>query len=204
MSEIEAILGKVPVIPVLTIDRLDDAVPIAEALVAGGLTVIEVSVRSAHGLDAIQAMSGVRGAIVGAGMVVTPAELTAAREAGAAFVTSPGLARLLGNAAQAANMPYLPGAANVSDIMLGLELGFSCFRFYPAQAAGGIPALKAISAPFPDVRFCPTGGITHGTAGNWLALDAVLCVGGSWIVPKGAIDRNAIEGAARAARALHA
>jgi 2-dehydro-3-deoxyphosphogluconate aldolase/(4S)-4-hydroxy-2-oxoglutarate aldolase len=204
MSTIEAILRKAPVIPVLAINRVVDAVPIAQALVAGGLPVIEVSLRTPGALDAITAISQVPGAIVGAGMVVTPAELHAALGVGAAFATSPGLARSLGDAARAAGVPYLPGAANVSDIMLGIELGFSCFRFYPAEASGGIPALKAISAPFPTVRFCPIGGITHGTAGNWLALPTVLCVGGSWVVPKGTVDKHAIEGAARAARALHA
>jgi 2-dehydro-3-deoxyphosphogluconate aldolase/(4S)-4-hydroxy-2-oxoglutarate aldolase len=192
-----------PVIPVLVIERLEDAVPIAEALVAGGLPVLEVTLRTPCAIDAIRAMKQVPGAIVGAGTVLGPADLDASLAAGAEFIVSPGLTKTLADAVIAAGVPFLPGTANASDIMLGLDLGFSRFKFFPAEAAGGIAALKAISAPFGSVRFCPTGGITHASAGNWLALDAVLCVGGSWVVPKGPPDRHAIETAARAARALH-
>ncbi len=204
MSGIDAIMRLAPVIPVLMIERLEDAVPIAEALVAGGLPALEVTLRTACALDAIKAMKQVKGAVVGAGMVLDVQQLLETLEAGAEFVTSPGIGRSLGQAAQSAEIPYLPGAANASDIMLGFELGLSHFKFFPAEANGGIPALKAIAAAFGKVRFCPAGGITHGTAGNWLALESVLCVGGSWVVPRGAPDKHAIEGAARAARALHA
>jgi 2-dehydro-3-deoxyphosphogluconate aldolase/(4S)-4-hydroxy-2-oxoglutarate aldolase len=202
MSEIEAIMRTAPVIPVLVIDRVEDARPIAEALVAGGLPVLEVTLRTPCALDAIAAMKAVPGAIVGAGTVLNPAEFDAALGVGAEFIVSPGLTERLGTAAKAAGVPFLPGTANASDIMLGLDLGFDRFKFFPAEAAGGIAALKAIAAPFGAVRFCPTGGITPATAGNWLALEAVLCVGGSWLVPRGPVDPPAIEAAARAARAL--
>jgi 2-dehydro-3-deoxyphosphogluconate aldolase/(4S)-4-hydroxy-2-oxoglutarate aldolase len=202
MSEIEAIMRIAPVIPVLVIDRIEDAQPIAEALVAGGLPVLEVTLRTRCALDAITAMKTVPGAIVGAGTVLNPADLDAALAVGSEFIVSPGLTERLSTAVRAAGVPFLPGTASASDIMLGLDLGFDRFKFFPAEAAGGIAALKAISGPFGAARFCPTGGITHATAGNWLALEAVLCVGGSWLVPKGAVDRPAIEAAARAAKAL--
>jgi len=202
MSDIEAIMRMAPVIPVLVIEDAADAVAIAEALVAGGLPVLEVTLRTAAALDVIRAMKTVPGAIVGAGTVLNEQDLAASLDAGSEFIVSPGLTEKLGNAAKSAGVPFLPGTANASDIMLGLDLGFNRFKFFPAEAAGGIPALKAISAPFGGVRFCPTGGITHASAGNWLALEAVLCVGGSWVVPKGPPDRHVIETAARAARAL--
>ena len=147
-------------------------------------------------------MSQVPGAVVGAGTVLSPADLDAALEAGAQFIVSPGLTPALGTAAVASGVPFLPGTANAADIMLGLDLGLTRFKFFPAEASGGIAALKAISAPFGMARFCPTGGITQASAAQWLALDAVLCVGGSWLVGKGAPDPAAIEAAARAAAAL--
>lgn len=202
MTDIDAIMKLAPVIPVLVIEDIAHARPIAEALVAGGLPVLEVTLRTPCALDAIRAMKAVPGAIVGAGTVLNPDQLALAIEAGSEFIVSPGLTERLGKAAVASGVPFLPGTANAGDIMTGMDLGLSRFKFFPAEAAGGIAALKAISAPFGDARFCPTGGITLSTAGNWLALDAVLCVGGSWIVPKGPPDPAAIEAAALAARAL--
>ncbi len=202
MSTIGEIMRKAPVIPVLVIEDAAHAVPIAEALVAGGLPVLEVTLRTPAALDVIRAMKQVPGAIVGAGTVLNPDDLEASLEAGAEFIVSPGLTKRLGKAAIASGVPFLPGTANAGDIMLGLDLGLSHFKFFPAEASGGIAALKAIAAPFGMAKFCPTGGITQASAGQWLALDAVLCVGGSWLVPKGAPDPAAIEAAARTAAAL--
>ena len=131
-------------------------------------------------------MKQVPGAIVGAGTVTNPRDLDAALEAGSEFIVSPGLTEPLGMAAIAAGMPFLPGIANAGDIMRGLDLGLTHFKFFPAMAAGGLPALKSLAAPFYQCRFCPTGGITEVTAPDWLAFDPVLCVGGSWVTPKGA------------------
>ena len=202
MSEIERIMRLGPVIPVLVIEDVAHAVPIATALVAGGLPVLEVTLRTDCALDVIREMKQVEGAVVGAGTVLNPADLDASLEAGAEFIVSPGLTANLGNAAIASDVPFLPGTANAGDIMLGLDLGLTRFKFFPAQASGGITALKAIAAPFGMARFCPTGGITQATAADWLALEAVLCVGGSWLVPKGPPDPAAIEEAARAACGL--
>ena len=202
MNAIDAIMRRAPVIPVLVIDDARHAAEIAEALVAGGLPVLEVTLRTPAALDAIRAMKQVPGAIVGAGTVLNPADLDAALGAGAEFNVSPGLTKKLGKAAVAADVPFLPGTANAGDIMLGLDLGLTRFKFFPAKASGGIAALKAIAAPFGMARFCPTGGITQASAPGWLALEAVLCVGGSWLVAKGKPGRAAIEAAARAAAAL--
>lgn len=198
----EAIMRMAPVIPVLVIDDVAHAVPIAQALVAGGLPVLEVTLRTPCALDVIREMKQVPGAVVGAGTVLNPMELEAAMNAGSEFIVSPGLTESLGKAAIAAEVPLLPGTANAADIMLGLDLGFTRFKFFPAAASGGIAALKAIAAPFGMAKFCPTGGITLDTAPDWLALDPVICVGGSWIVPKGPPDPAAIEAAARAAKEL--
>jgi 2-dehydro-3-deoxyphosphogluconate aldolase/(4S)-4-hydroxy-2-oxoglutarate aldolase len=202
VSPIETIMRQAPVIPVLVIDDVAHARPIAEALVKGGLPVLEVTLRTASALDVIREMKQVPGAIVGAGTVLNEHALEDALAAGSEFIVSPGLTDSLAKAAIAAGVPFLPGTATSSDIMRGLDLGLDRFKFFPAEANGGIPALKAIAAPFGSVRFCPTGGITAQTATDWLALDAVLCCGGSWLVPKGAPDVAAIEAAARAAAAL--
>lgn len=202
MTDIDTIMRKAPVIPVLVIDDVAHAVPIARALVAGGLPVLEVTLRTSAALDVIRAMKQVPGAVVGAGTVLNPGDLDKALAAGSEFIVSPGLTPALGQAAVKSGVPFLPGTANAGDIMLGLEFGLTRFKFFPAEASGGISALKAIAAPFGMARFCPTGGITQATAPDWLALDAVLCVGGSWLVPKGAPDPAAIEAAARAASAL--
>ena len=202
MSPIQTIMRTAPVIPVLVIEDLAHAIPVAEALVAGGLRVLEVTLRTACAIEALKAMREVPGAIVGAGTVLNPADLDRSLAAGAEFIVSPGLTPALGQAAVASGVPFLPGTANAADIMLGLDLGLTEFKFFPAETSGGIPALKALTGPFPMARFCPTGGISLATAPNWLALEAVLCVGGSWIVGKGAPDVAAIEAAARAATAL--
>ncbi len=199
MSRIETIMLTAPVIPVLVIEDVAHALPIAQALVAGGLRVLEVTLRTPAALDAIRAMKTVEGAIVGAGTVLNPAQLDAALNAGAEFIVAPGLTEPLGQAAIAAGVPFLPGIANSGDLMRGLDLGLNRFKFFPAVASGGIPTLSALASVFGDVRFCPTGGITEATAPEWLALSAVLCVGGSWVVPKGTPDMANIEAAARAA-----
>ncbi len=202
MTAIEALMKMAPVIPVLVVDDVRHAVPIAQALVAGGLPVLEVTLRTACAIDAIREMKQVPGAIVGAGTVLNAADLDKALAAGSEFIVSPGLTPALGKAAVKTGVPFLPGTANASDIMLGLDLGLTRFKFFPAAASGGIPALKAIAAPFGMARFCPTGGITQDNAADWLALDAVLCVGGSWLVGKGAPDVDAIRAAAARAAEL--
>jgi 2-dehydro-3-deoxyphosphogluconate aldolase/(4S)-4-hydroxy-2-oxoglutarate aldolase len=202
MNNIEALMRKAPVIPVLVIDYVAHAAIIAQALVAGGLPVLEVTLRTPAALDVIREMKQVPGAIVGAGTVLNPADLDKALAAGAEFIVSPGLTPALGQAAIASGVPFLPGTANAGDIMLGLDMGLSHFKFFPAEASGGIAALKAIAAPFGMASFCPTGGITQASAPDWLALGAVLCVGGSWIVPKGPPNAAAIERAATAAAAI--
>lgn len=202
MSDIETIMRTAPVIPVIVIDEVEHAEPLARALVAGGLRVLEVTLRTPAALDAIRAMRNVDGAIVGAGTVTNERELGDAIAAGSEFIVSPGLTETLGKAAIRERIPFLPGTANAGDIMRGLDLGLTHFKFFPAMAAGGLPALRALAAPFGQCKFCPTGGITVETAPEWLAFDPVLCVGGSWIAPRGAPDAAVIEEKARAAFAL--
>ena len=201
-SGIEQIMRLAPVIPVIVIDRVEDAVPMAEALVAGGLTVLEVTMRTPAALDAMRAMKQVSGAVVGAGTVLNRRMLDDALDAGAEFIVSPGLTDSLGEAAVTAGIPFLPGVANASNIMTGLDIGLDSFKFFPATTSGGVPALKALSGPFGGINFCPTGGITLATAPDWLALGAVRCVGGSWVVPSGPLDPARIETLAREAAAL--
>ena len=201
MKSIEDVMRMAPVIPVLVVDDLAEARPLAEALVAGGLRVLEVTLRTPCALDAIREMSKVEGAFVGAGTVTNPDELEDAMEAGAQFIVSPGLTKKLAKAAIKEEVPFLPGIATAGDIMRGLDLGLTYFKFFPAMAAGGIPALKSLAAPFGQVRFCPTGGISLQTAPDWLALEPVLCVGGSWVAPKGG-SPEAIEKLAREAAQL--
>lgn len=202
MAAIDELMRVAPVIPVIVIDDVAHAVPLAEALVAGGLRVLEVTLRTPAALPAIAAMKQVPGAIVGAGTVTNPAELDAALAAGSEFIVAPGLTDPLGKAAIAAGVPFLPGIANAGDIMRGLDMGLTRFKFFPAMAAGGLPALKALAAPFGQCRFCPTGGIGPDNAAEWLAFDPVLCVGGSWVSPKGAPDQARIEAMARACFSL--
>lgn len=198
------IMQTAPVIPVIVIDELEHAEPLARALVAGGLPVLEVTLRTPAALDAIRAMRQVEGAVVGAGTVTNQSELAAAVDAGSQFIVSPGLTEPLGKAAIRADIPFLPGIANAGDIMRGLDLGLTHFKFFPAMAAGGLPALKALAAPFGQCRFCPTGGVSLANAPEWLGFDPVLCVGGSWVAPRGAIDEAEVERLAREAAALAA
>ena len=203
MRDIDSVLAAAPVIPVLVIERAEDAVPIARALVEGGLPVIEVTLRTPAALEAIREMKQIDGAIVGAGTVLNPRQYEAALEAGAEFVVSPGLTGAVADAAAGSPVPLLPGVATASEIMAALDRGFTRLKFFPATAAGGIPALKAMSTVFGGVRFCPTGGITLETAPDWLALPSVACVGGSWLLPAGAAaDPRAIAERARQAAEL--
>lgn len=183
-TTMDVLMRLAPVIPVLTVSDVRHARPMAEALVAGGLRVLEVTLRTPVALEVIREMASVEGAIVGVGTIVHARDLDASLRAGARFAVSPGLTESLCRAAIALGLPLLPGVANASDIMRGLELGLDRFKFFPAESAGGIKALKALSAPFGQCRFCPTGGITQDSAPEWLALDSVLCVGGSWLGPE--------------------
>lgn len=202
-AEIDRIMRMAPVIPVLVVNDIGKARETAEALVAGGLKVLEVTLRTPDALEAIKRMNLVPGAIVGAGTVTNPRQLDQALDAGSEFIVSPGLTNKLGEAAVKAGVPFLPGTANAGDIMRGLDLGLTHFKFFPATAAGGIPALKALAAPFHHCKFCPTGGISAETAPDWLALDPVLCVGGSWVAPKGAAPED-VAALAREAAGLGA
>lgn len=199
---IEAIMCAAPVIPALVIDNPENAVLLAEALVRGAIPAIEITLRTPAALDAIRAVKSVHGAIVGAGTVLNEADLAAAIDAGAEFIVTPGLTESLGRAAIASGIPFLPGVANAGDIMRGLDLGLTHFKFFPAAASGGVSALKALCAPFGTARFCPTGGIDQSNAHEWLALDQVICVGGSWLAPRGTPDVRSVEAAAKAASAL--
>ena len=187
-AAIDAILRLAPVLPVLTIEHLDDAVPLARALVAGGLPVLEVTLRSSVALAAIARIRAeVPEAIVGAGTVVVPDDLDAAIEVGAAFAISPGASDALYAAALGATIPFIPAIATASELMLGLAHGHRRFKFFPAKAAGGIDALKAFAGPFAQAKFCPTGGIDAESAAGYLALNNVTTVGGSWMLPAAAL-----------------
>jgi 2-dehydro-3-deoxyphosphogluconate aldolase / (4S)-4-hydroxy-2-oxoglutarate aldolase len=194
-----------PVIPVLVIHDLAHARPLAEALVAGGLPVLEVTLRTAVALDAIAAMSDVAGAVVGAGTVLSAANMRDAKQAGAQFAVSPGATPALIDAARAEAVPLLPGAQTCSEVMALLEEGYTVQKFFPAEAIGGVDALKSISGPLPQVTFCPTGGITVTRATDYLRLPNVACVGGSWVAPMAAMaagDWGAITALAKAAAGL--
>ena len=204
--DIGTLMRTAPVIPVIVIDDVKQAVPLAEALVRGGLPVLEVTLRTEAALDAIAAMKTVEGAIVGAGTVTGQRDLAAALEAGSEFIVSPGLTEPLARAAIREGVPFLPGISDAGDIMRGLELGLDHFKFFPAMAAGGLPALKALAAPFHTCKFCPTGGIGPDNVEEWLAFDPVLCVGGSWVASltsqSGSADYIAIAETARKAAML--
>ncbi|MBY8827775.1 bifunctional 4-hydroxy-2-oxoglutarate aldolase/2-dehydro-3-deoxy-phosphogluconate aldolase [Hephaestia mangrovi] len=189
------------VIPVLVIDDAATAKPLAEALVAGGLKVLEVTMRTPAALDAIREMKQVPGAIVGAGTVVNTDQFEQVMEAGAEFIVSPGLTERLARPIVDSGVPFLPGIANAGDIMRGLDLGLTHFKFFPAETSGGLKALKSLAAPFYQCKFCPTGGITEATAPEWLAFDPVLCVGGSWVTGGTMAE---VEAKARAAAGLRA
>lgn len=199
MTDIETIMRTSPVIPVLVIEDAAAARPLAEALVAGGLRVLEVTMRTGAALEAIQEMKQVPGAIVGAGTVVNGEQFKQVMDAGAEFIVSPGLTERLADPIIASGVPFLPGTATAGDIMRGLDLGLTHFKFFPAETSGGLKALKALAAPFYQAKFCPTGGITLASAPEWLAFSPVLCVGGSWIASGSPAE---VEEKARAAAAL--
>jgi len=204
-ASLTEILTTAPVLPVVTIDDPRQAVPLAQALVAGGVRAIEITLRTDAALEAVQAIAAeVPEAIPGVGTVTKPAEFEAAREAGARFAISPGATPRLLAAARDQPLPYLPAIATASELMAAMEAGFSICKFFPAAEAGGVAALKALGGPFPAARFCPTGGVGPANAGAYLALPNVLCVGGSWIAPREAIaagDFARIEQLAREATA---
>ena len=184
----DELMRMAPVIPVLVIDDPAHARPLAEALVAGGLPVLEVTLRTPAALYVIREMAGVKGGRVGAGTLLTPADVEAALEAGATFGVSPGATDRILDACEANGLPLLPGAATASEAMRLLERGYGVQKFFPAEASGGAAALKAIGAPIPQVRFCPTGGVSLKNASDYLSLPNVLCAGGSWVAPKDAVD----------------
>ncbi len=187
-STIDQILEKAPVLPVLTIDDLETAAPLAETLFEAGLPVVEVTLRTPVALEAIGRMrKAVSGMIIGAGTVLVEDDLKRVERAGAAFAISPGGTPALYRAAARASIPFVPGVATASEVMAGLELGWQRFKFFPAEAAGGVATLKSWLGPLPDARFCPTGGISGHNATEYLRLDNVLTVGGSWMVPGDAI-----------------
>lgn len=202
MSRIEDFLSLSPVVPVVTVHDVADAVPLARALTAGGLLTIEVTLRTPCALDAIAAIArDAPEVVVGAGTVASPADLEAAAAAGARFAISPGATNALLAAGRTAAIPYLPAVATASELMEGLAAGYSAFKLFPAEACGGIAMLRSLGGPFPQVKFCPTGGISLETAPGYLALSNVACVGGSWMIPDKLIkakDWAAIEAGARA------
>lgn len=202
----EDVLRLSPVMPVVVIDDIGHAEPLARVLLASGIKTIEVTLRTPAALDAIRAIAkSAPDMIVGAGTVLTADDLNAAIDAGARYALSPGGTSKLLKAARKASIPFIPGVATSSEIMRGRELGYRCFKFFPAEQLGGVNALKAQAGPLPDIRFCPTGSITPEKAPAYLALDNVLCVGGSWIAPADKIrsgDWAAIEAAAKQAAAL--
>jgi 2-dehydro-3-deoxyphosphogluconate aldolase/(4S)-4-hydroxy-2-oxoglutarate aldolase len=198
---IDEIMRAAPVIPVLVLEEEMDWTGLAETFVGAGLPVLEVTLRTPVALYAIRQMARVPGAIVGAGTVLNEVQLASAIDAGSRFIVSPGLTNPLALAARDTAIPFLPGIATAADIMRGLDLGLDRFKFFPAEASGGIAALKALAGPFGNARFCPTGGIRPETAPDWLALEAVLCVGGSWFVKPGD-ELAAISERARAAAGL--
>jgi len=180
-----------PVIPVLTIERVSDAVPLARALVAGGLRALEVTLRTPAAIEAIGLIAReVPDAVVGAGTVLNPSDWQQAAKAGARFIVSPGLTEKLIAVAADSSLAFLPGVATATELMRGLDAGLTHFKFFPAESSGGAAALKALYGPFADVRFCPTGGISARSAPDYLALPNVLCVGGGWAAPNEAIDNH--------------
>lgn len=204
--DMAAIAARAPVVPVLTIDRPESAVPLARALVKAGLPVLEITLRTEVAMDALRAIvAEVPEAIVGAGTVLNPAQLDRVQQAGARFAVSPGCTPALAKAARSSGLPFLPGVQTVSEAMALAELGFGLLKFFPADAAGGLTWIRAAGAPLPDLTFCPTGGITADTAAAYLALANVACVGGSWVAPRVAVatgDWQSVERLAAAASAL--
>ena len=204
--EIAALAARAPVIPVLTIERVADAVPLARALVKGGLPVLEITLRTEAALEALRLIAAeVKDAVVGAGTVLNADQLGRATQAGARFAVSPGCTPALAQAVRASGMPFLPGVQTVSEAMALMEQGFRVLKFFPADMSGGLGWLKAVAAPLAGLRFCPTGGVNAETAPAYLALGNVACVGGSWVAPKDAVaagDWARIERLAAAAAGL--
>ena len=208
LPDLGSLLSRTPVVPVLVVDSLATAVPLARALVTGGLPVLEITLRTRAAPEVIRAIAGeVEGAVVGAGTVLTPGQLAEVERLGARFAVSPGATESLLDAAAGSSVPLLPGAASASEVMRLLERGHRTMKFFPAEPAGGIAYLKALASPLPEARFCPTGGIDAERAKGYLALTNVVCVGGSWVAPADAVrtgDWARITGLARAAAALRA
>ncbi len=199
------ICARAPVVPVLVIEDSATAADLARALVAGGLPALEVTLRTPAALDAIRAMAEVPGGIVGAGTLLSPEDVKAAKAAGATFGVSPGATDRLVQACIDEDLPLLPGAATATEVMALLEKGYTVQKFFPAEASGGAKALAAIGAPIPQVRFCPTGGVSPNNVGDYLSLSNVICVGGSWVAPKKMVasgDWAGIEALAREAAKL--
>ncbi|MEO7936693.1 MAG: bifunctional 4-hydroxy-2-oxoglutarate aldolase/2-dehydro-3-deoxy-phosphogluconate aldolase [Dokdonella sp.] len=200
-ARVDELLSQAPVLPVLSIENLDDAIPLARALVDAGLPVLEITLRSAVAIEAIRIIArDVPGAIVGAGTVLDASALRAVTNAGALFAIAPGSTEALYAAAANADIPFLPAIATASELMRGLEHGHRRFKFFPAESSGGISALKSFGGPFSDVRFCPTGGIDAARAPGYLALPNVITVGGSWMVPKSALESRDWEAIAKLSR----
>lgn len=205
MPDMLDVMRTSPVIPVIAIDDINHAVPLAKALVAGGIRVLEVTLRTVHGLPAIRAIAEqVPGAVVGVGTLTQPEEFAAARDAGATFGVSPGLTRALIDAAISSGLPLLPGVMTPSEVMSAREAGFRQLKLFPAVPAGGVGMLNAIAGPLGDVTFCPTGGISEATAAQFLALKNVACVGGSWLTPKDAMQKGDWDHITRLAQAAAA
>ncbi|MFV3128199.1 bifunctional 4-hydroxy-2-oxoglutarate aldolase/2-dehydro-3-deoxy-phosphogluconate aldolase [Niveispirillum sp. KHB5.9] len=203
--DIAQIASLAPVIPVIIIDRLEDAQPLAEALVAGGLPVLEVTLRSPAALEAIRIMAKVPGAVVGAGTVIAPEQVAQVADAGAKFIVSPGTYPALVDAVLDSGIPYLPGVATPAEMMYLLSRGIRHQKLFPATVVGGIDMLKAVSSPLSQIKFCPTGGVGAATAPDFLALPNVMCVGGSWVTPNHLVkegDWAGITALAREAAAL--
>lgn len=201
----EAICRKAPIVPVLVVEDVAHAVPLARALVSGGLPALEVTLRTPAALEVIRAMANVPGGIVGAGTLRSVEDVHAAKDAGAQFGVSPGATDRLLDAAEEAGLPMLPGAATASEAMRLWERGYRMLKFFPAETSGGAPALKALAAPLPDILFCPTGGVTPQNAAGYLSLPNVVCAGGSWVAPKAKLaggDWQGIEHLARDAATL--
>jgi len=203
---VEQVMTAAPVVPVMVIEKLEHAVPLAQALTKGGLKALEITLRTPVALDAIRAIKeAMPEAMVGAGTIVSERDLDAALEAGASFLVSPGTTPALADAAANCGVPMLPGVASPSEAMVLLEKGFTHLKFFPAEAAGGVPMLKSIGGPLPQLTFCPTGGISVNNARDYLALPNVACVGGSWMAPKDLVTSESwdqIEALASAAAAL--
>ena len=199
------ICARAPVIPVLVVHDIAHARPLAEALVAGGLPALEVTLRTSVALDVIAEMAKVEGGIVGAGTLLTPEDVRRAKSAGALFGVSPGATDRLLQAAEDADLPLLPGAATASEAMRLLERGYNMLKFFPAETSGGAPALKSLASPLPQITFCPTGGVSMANIASYLSLPNVICAGGSWVAPDALVqagDWAAITELARAASQL--